>query len=83
MLKEKEKLKTGDYRDFIGGRHLNGSSHAMKVKIPGNYSRTVSARLMLMVLKMRISVNSWGKVSANNDFQGLKIPFVSRKYLQM
>ena len=67
--KEKEKLKTGDYRGFIGGRHLNGSSHAMKVKIPGNYSRTVSARLMLMVLKMRISVNFWEKVSAIRIFK--------------
>ena len=67
--KEKEKLKTGDYRDFIGGRHLNGSSHAMKVKIPGNYSRTVSARLMLMMLKMRISVNFWEKVSAIRIFK--------------
>ena len=31
--KEKEKLKTEDYRDFIDEKHLNGSSHAMKVKI--------------------------------------------------
>ena len=53
--KEKEKLKTEDYRDFIVGRHLRGFFSCDEGE---NYLKTVSAMVIFMVLQMRISVNS-------------------------
>ena len=102
--KAKEKLKTGDYWDFIGGRHLQwffscdkgeNSWKLFENSICDGDFYGVEDENFDEFLKQSICDGDSHSVAdenfseflaksiCNKDFPGLKIPFISRKYLQM